>query len=340
MDIPAVYTLASRHKLTAAVAFALESAGYKDERSGSAIALSLRKTLMFDNEWKAIRSRLDDDGIWYMPLKGAVLKSLYPRCGMREFADYDILFDSGRADDVRTIMEEMGYESKGFGTSHHDVYYKLPFFNFEMHRTLFGSSHDERLSSYFQSIETRLIRKSEYERCFTPEDFYLYMLSHEYKHYDCSGTGLRSLLDVYVYLGKTVLDMEYVSCEADKLGLRDFEEMNRTLSKHLFSGNALSDEEQDTLNYFVSSGSYGTITHRIENTMTKKGWGKIRYALDRFSVPVSRKSRNYDAYAGMYPFFYKHKILLPILPFYRTFRSMKDGRFKKEASAIINAGKQ
>lgn len=34
---------------------------------------------------------------------------------------------------------------------------------------------------------------------------------------------------------------------------------------------------------------------------------------------------------------YKYKILLPLLPFYRTFRSMKAGRFQEEAKAIKNA---
>ena len=52
---------------------------------------------------------------------------------------------------------------------------------------------------------------------------------------------------------------------------------------------------------------------------------------------VSRKNKDYAAYAGMYPLFYKYKILLPLLPFYRTFRSMKAGRFKAEARAIKNA---
>ena len=33
------------------------------------------------------------------------------------------------------------------------------------------------------------------------------MIVHEYKHYSGGGTGLRSLLDTYVYLRKVPLDM-------------------------------------------------------------------------------------------------------------------------------------
>ena len=71
--------------------------------------------------------------------------------------------------------------------------------------------------------------------------------------------------------------------------------------------------------------------------MKEYGGGKIWYMLNRFFVPVSKKNKNYAVYAGYYPFFYKHKILLPLLPLYRTFRAIKSGKFKAEAKAIKNA---
>ena len=59
--------------------------------------------------------------------------------------------------------------------------------------------------------------------------------------------------------------------------------------------------------------------------------------LNRFMVPVSAKNPDYDGFASMYPLFYRHKLLLPLLPFYRIFRSMKQGRFKAEARAVRKA---
>ena len=334
MDLDAVYALASRHMLTAAAAFALESAGYTDRRSGTAIAAAMRKTVLFDKEWGEIREKLEEAGIWYMPLKGAVVKAMYPRYGMREFSDHDILFDAAYAGDVKTIMEGLGYTAGHFGINHHDCYYKPPVLNFEMHRALFAPGHEEKLYEYYRDPGKRLIRGSGCARCFTPEDFYLYLLAHEYKHYVISGTGLRSLLDTYVYLRKQPLDMAYVAAEAEKMGIADFEEKNRSLSLHLFSGAALTDADQEMLAYMLASGTYGTLIHRVQNRMRRNDWGRLQYMLNRFFVPVSRKNKDYPAYAGAYPFFYKYKILLPFLPFYRTFRAMKAGRFAAEAAAI------
>ena len=154
-----------------------------------------------------------------------------------------------------------------------------------------------------------------------------------------AGTGLRSLVDTYVYLQKTALDMDYVAAEAGKLGMAEFEAQSRSLAQRLFSGGELTEAEREMLGYIMSSGVYGTIGHRVENKMAKSEYGKIGYALHRFLVPVSRKNRDYAAYARVYPFFYKYRIFLPLLPFYRTFRAMKAGRFNAEAQAIKNANK-
>lgn len=41
-----------------------------------------------------------------------------------------------------------------------------------------------------------------YEKHFSREDFYIYLVAHEYKHYFLGGTSLRSLADTYIYLKK------------------------------------------------------------------------------------------------------------------------------------------
>ena len=149
-------------------------------------------------ERAAILEKLEEAGIWYMPLKGSVLKDLYPRYGMRQMADNDILIDASRAEDVKSIMQSLGFTTECFGMSNHDIYHKPPVSNFEIHTALFGLSHEEKIYVYYRDVNSRLI-KDEGKRCgwhFTPEDFYVYITAHEYKHFSGGGTGLRSFLDV------------------------------------------------------------------------------------------------------------------------------------------------
>lgn len=337
MDLDEVYSLASRHMIKAAIAFALESAGFKDKRSANAIASAMRKTAIFEKTWGEIKQELEDVHIWYMPLKGALLKEMYPKYGMREFSDHDILIDDIRAGDVKAIMEQHGFTIKRFGTGVHDVYHKSPCLNFEMHRTLFSPRRVKNLYEYYKDVGERLLHGSGYERRFTSEDFYIFFLAHEYKHYAAGGTGLRSLLDTWVYLNHISLDEEYVAREVEKLGIADFEKQNRSLSAHLFGGKELTESDREMLDYILSSGTYGTMQHKVDNKMRKKGWSKKQYVLNRFFVPVRKKNSDYAAFAFQYPLFYKHKVLLPFLPIYRTFQALKNGKFKEEINAIKKA---
>ena len=49
-------------------------------------------------------------------------------------------------------------------------------------------------------MKSRLIKDAgnNYGYHFSPEDFYMYMTAHEYKHYSSEGTLLRSLFDIFL----------------------------------------------------------------------------------------------------------------------------------------------
>ena len=120
--------------------------------------------------------------------------------GMREMTDNDILCDPEKMDDIKLIMEELGYECASFGECNHDIYSKPPCLEFEMHRSLFLRTEMPLCADYFDDVKNKLIAAGKYEYRFTDEDFYIYILAHEYKHFSHRGTGMRSLMDVYVFL--------------------------------------------------------------------------------------------------------------------------------------------
>lgn len=334
MDLDALYQLAAKHLLAATVAPALQVAGVQDERFSKAFQHSVLKSSTMDMEMEALFAELEAAGIWYMPLKGVVLQHLYPIYGMRQMSDHDILFDAERADELKSIMEGQGFHVKSFGENYNDAYVKPPVSNFEMHRALFGArGRNQKLYAYYQNIQDRLLGDG-FEKHFSPEDFYLYMIAHAYKHYLWRGTGLRSLLDTYVYLQKESPDLAFVTAEAEKLGMGEFEAANRSLSLRLFSGEELTLADREMLNYMMSSGVYGSLDHELENQVKRFGHGKLRYTLTRFSVPFRKSNQKYAAFSKTYPLFYQHKLLLPLLPFYRVARSIKSGRLQAEAKAL------
>lgn len=337
MDIDGVRKAAEDHMLSAICSMALESAGIIDEELKRERGNAQRNIAVMDVNKTFVLSRFESEGIWYMPLKGSVLKNIYPRIGMRQMCDVDILIDASRADDVKQIMESLGYSVHSFGYGIDDDYYKLPISNFEMHRGLFGPEHDEKLFEYYKNIKEKLIKdeENEYGYHFSNEDFYIYITAHEYKHYSESGIGLRAVLDAYVYLSKFLddMDIEYIEAECKKLGIYEFEKQSRSLALDLFGGKKLTKEDNSMLNYIVFSGTFGNFNNFLNNKLDGYGRdrkGKLTFVFRRF-FPTFKDLKM------MYPFVYKHKILLPFLFFYRIGKGLTVSRkkIKTEIKALL-----
>ena len=320
LDPAGVLDLAAAHMLTACVSVALEAAGMRCPATDRAIADAVRRFVVFESAYAQVRQRLDAAGIWYTPLKGSVLKDDYPKPFMREMTDRDILYDPTRAQDVRDIMEGLGFTVESFGTSVHDIYQRPPILSFEMHNALFGAYHEKTLYEYYQNIAGKLLPGEGCARRFSPEDFYLYMTAHEYKHYTSDGTGLRSILDTYVFLKKhgDALDWAYIEGETDKFGISAFERRGRTLATRLFSGQPLDAGEREMLGTMLSTGAFGTVESHMKNIVRQYGEGgpgKLRYSLHRVFPSMEDIRREH-------PFIYRTKLLIPFFVLYRILRGL------------------
>ena len=304
-----------------------------DEKGKKLIASGIKRAMLFEIEFEGIKEQLKRKSISYMPLKGAVIKKFYPRIGMREMADYDIWIKAEKADDVKDIMEKAGFATVSYGVSNHDIYRKKPVLNFEMHTELFGINHDSRFYNYYKHIEAKQMGDG-CEKHLSPEDFYIYLIVHEYKHFDNGGIGLRPLVDTYLYLKNNDVDMDYINKETSKLGIQEFEQINRSLAHNLLENKSLTLKELEMLKTMLSSGAYGTFQTRIENNLRKNRIGKLKYMARRISVPISEKDKRYNLFKSHYPVFYENKLLLPGLVIYRIIRSVKSGRFTDELLAI------
>jgi len=325
LDLSALFEVCERHNLTACTAYALESAGVHDRNFTEAKNKAIRKNILLDTERKRILDRLEAEGIWYMPLKGAILKDWYPKLGMRQMSDNDILYDVSARSRIREIMTEMGFSCERYGVGHNDPYHKPPVFNFEMHHILFSAVSDKKIFGYYENIKDKLCRdeNKQYAYHFRQEDFYIYVTAHEHKHFIRGGTGVRTLADTYVILQKfgKKYDWDYIHAELRKLGIAEFESQNRALAEKVFSGLQLSKEEKALLRYYIMSGTYGTQTNQFRNNLKEADNSKFRYYLHRLFPPL-------NFVKVYYPFFYRHKWLLPVMWVFRPVKGLFVNREK------------
>jgi len=333
VDVERLFYISYNHFMDALVGTTLQNAGVSISKEWNEhISKAVRKEVLFDAERAKLLSFMDQRGIWHLPLKGIILKEYYPAVGMRQMSDNDILFDYSFCDEMLTYMESQGYEAVSVGVGNHDVYEKEPVYNFELHRALYGELHQDGWAEYYRNIKDRLVLddNSSYGYHFKDEDFYVYITSHAYKHYVGSGTGLRTLLDFYVYLKeKPELDFVYIGKECEILGISEFEKKNRNLCKKAFSGEtlkgmealqqSLSQEEKEMFLYYLTSGTYGTVEREAENRVRK--FRKKSGSKSKFHYLWNRVFPGMEVWQ-YFPFFYRHKWLLPVGWFYRLFRML------------------
>ena len=272
---------------------------------------NLRKAVLFEKERKDIYAFFNENEIEFLPLKGIILKDYYLDPYTREFADNDILFAS-KDKLIKNFFVIRGYQVETFRKSNHDVYLKKPFFNFEIHRSLFDETEDNAKNvKYFKDYLSKSPIKENHEHYLSKEDFYIYFIAHTYKHYHVSGCGLRTLIDIYLYLNKEQLDFDYIDQELDKLALKDFSHEIIDLSNALFNEKELSATQEEILLYIASSGTYGTLEHSVDKGVKEKG--KFGYAMKRVFPP-------YSFYKTYYPWAYYSFVLIPIAWLCRFFR--------------------
>jgi len=331
MKLENVFRVSRSHSLSALVSMTLSAAGMDVTPEWQAEkAKAIRKAILFERERTDILRFMEENGIWYLPMKGVILQDLYPKPGMREMADNDILYDKTRQSDVTAFMRQKGYTAKSVGKYHHDIFYKEPIYNFKLHTEMFPENTDKRFTAYYGNVTERLLSDGDgkFGRHMRDEDFYIHMTAHEYKHYSNSGTGLRSLLDRYVYVHRKgeSLDWEYITAECAVLGIDAFEEASRALCRKVFGTPVLpelTETEREMLEAYMFSTTYGTVSMRIQHRL-EKDYGKIdrktktKYFLRR----IFPDTEFYREYA---PVAYRHKILIPAVWFGRLLKAV----FKK-----------
>ncbi len=275
-------------------------------------------------EVKLILSSLEEKQINHMPIKGYIIKNLYPQPDMRMMADVDILVEVDQLEKAGEAMLSLGYTAEHTG-GNHDVYYKRPVMNIELHRALITESNS-KLYAYFGSgwDRTRPIAGSSYRYEMSNEDFYIYMLAHMAKHYRGGGTGIRSVMDVWVYNRhyKDKLDWNYINAELEKAGLYSFARSVQELSEQWLDGKAAKEINQDMGAFILANGTYGTTRNAAMNKFIqgKKDDDSFTLAKVKYALRILFPNRQHMTI--LFPILHKLPFLLPLFWALRGIRTV------------------
>lgn len=218
-------------------------------------------------EKQRVIQMLEEEKIPYILLKGSRMRDFYPDPMTRTSCDIDILFQ-GDKDVEKRIHEKMLAFNYAFvvdcGTT---INYLCKPVEFEMHRYLF----DDRLDfhGFFDKVwEYSVPVEGSCERRLTEEFFYVYMVAHMAKHFSRYGSGVRPVIDLYLYNRRTpdAFDRQKAEKLLKQIDLYDFEQRLLALTRAWFETGDLSEMDMKLTDYIMEAGIYGDSRIMSANT--------------------------------------------------------------------------
>lgn len=299
----AVYQLTDRHALHALVFAGIERLPKESQPEDQlyqqfkkASAKSFAKEAVQYIEGTKILDCFEKHGIACMPVKGWLVRQLYPHPALRSMADIDILVSEKQVKDVHNLMKQLGYQVEQFGVGVHDIYKKWPYMNIEIHRSLFTKSHP--MYEFYQEIwgKSTLKEGYSYVHQMSKEDTLIYLLAHMNKHFSGGGTGIRSVMDIWIYLDKygQNIDFNYINQILTDYQLADFSKQVVSIGQAWFSCQQDANYENEIEKFLVRSGVYGTqeilIARNFANLKGSLASKKVRYFFRRLLPPLNHMS--------------------------------------------------
>ncbi len=303
----AALSLAKRYDLAPLLAEAMLSAGLDegcpdhDAFLREQLTGVLRYTRQSEAEAGA-EALLSAAGILYMPLKGAVLRALYPKPYLRTSCDTDYLLPKEECDRAVSLLTDKGGYTVLSATPHDVAVGIRGQVTLELHSALFEER--DRGAVCPSPFEGALTEGESARRVMHPDYLLFYHIAHMAKHFSMGGCGLRPLVDLWLLeRGKT---LSGGAIELLRLsGLYRFYRAMHALSLSYFEGAPFDEGGEELHEYLLTGGLYGERERRLASEEKKKG-GRRAYFLSRLFPPKASLEKRYPHMVGrpyLYPYY-------------------------------------
>lgn len=282
-----------------------------------------------------IYKAFDENGIDYMPLKGSVLKYIYPKPEMRPMGDADILIKNEQTEKINAVISNLGYVKNESHKGDYDtVWDKKGVLHLELHWNIV-SPINRVYYKYFQSgwQFARKVNNDSRKYEMAPEDNLVYLFTHFANHYRYGGIGIRHLTDFYVFIMKNPdLDNKKIESALSEMGLLQFYKNVLNTADVWFNGKKNTEITDFITDKIFSGGSYGTQAAHALSSETRISGAKNKNRLIRRIFP-SRNNMEHN-----FPIVKKYPALIPFLWVFRWVRALlfRRNNIKAEYKNIKN----
>ena len=332
-ELSELYVLSKSHDMAHLVGSALKKNGLLEDGENKKAFEKAIFTAVYRNgkmvyELENIKKCLSEKNIPFILLKGAVLMDYYPESWMRTSSDIDVLVhydDLLPAADALAALFGCSYKPKG---SHDIQFVSNNGVHVELHYRLVEENCAADAEKPLAKVWEHAVKKGGTSECaLTEEMFYYYHIAHMAKHIMNGGCGIRPLLDLYILNGRKAYNEKKEEKLLSEGGLLTFNETAKSLTLMWFGEGEETYMAKKLGEYLVLGGIYGNMDNKVLFGQTKRGGGKLKYALTRIWLP-------YEKMRFFYPTLDGKKALLPVYEVIRWFRLIFLGGFKRSINEL------
>lgn len=320
-----IFKISKKHHITNMIYYAIIKLKNKPDEKllklwKQEYSISIMRDIVQKEEFSVLKNVFNENAIKHIPLKGFELKKLYPKSDMRDMSDLDILIQNKDREKVKKLLEGLSYTTEKYGKGKDDIYYKKPIMNIEIHNSLLPESLIEKYPYLLKLNKMeKSIKIKDYTYSFSKDDILIYGIVHIAKHFEIAGTGIKSVIDWYLYSKKNFknIDWNYVNSSLEELNLNKFYQTLIDLGKVWFEEKSHTDLTKNFEEHIFNSGAYGNINDRILNNLAKNN-NKISL-VDRIRTLKKMTFPTYLVMCEQYPILKTRKKLLYLYYIKRIF---------------------
>lgn len=278
----------------------------------------------------------EENGIPHIPLKGAVIRELYPEPWMRNSCDVDILIKPCDLERTIALLSE-NFNCSDFKKNSCDVAMSTESgVHIELHYNLLDKDilkngkylrkwDFDLLSDIWETAE--VFQGKKYRYVMNDELFYCYHFAHMAKHFENGGCGVKAIIDLWVLDNMKEYDRQKREEYLEKTKLLSFYKHISELCRVWFADEEKNDTTEALENYILSGGAYGNVKNKVTFGSGKAG-NNSNFLKYRIFASV-------DILRYYYPKIDEKKWIMPFCQIGRWIKIIKAGRLKNSVNEIM-----
>lgn len=305
-----LYNLSRMQDMTHILAVALKKLKLlSDERTAAAFKQSMYHAFVryeaMEYEKNRIFRLFEDEGIVFVPLKGAVIRKHYPEEWMRTSCDIDILVHEEELEHAKNaLVSALGYTVRD--SKYHDVAMCSPEgMLLELHFSI--KENMENIDRYLERVWD-YAKPAEPDGCryeMTPEYLLFHAFAHMLYHFTNGGCGVKFVTDILLLEQNLQIDRESFRKMCEECRILTFAENVEKLAAVWYG-----EEEHDDITfrmeqYIIEGGVFGSMQTRVTARKTKAP-GQAKYVFQRIFIPYREFCASYpklEKYPFLYPYY-------------------------------------